>query len=104
MVFSTLALWLVIAAILAVGIVVLLIWKRRQERAVNDFSSQIQYLIDEGGAAGRIAPGADPRFPALGFRVVQRGDDVTVHLVVEAISRLRRDSAEFSTGMPAGSE
>ena len=60
MVFSTLALWLVIAAILAVGIVVLFVWKRRQERAVNDFSSQIQYLIDEGGAAGRIAQGAEP--------------------------------------------
>jgi diguanylate cyclase (GGDEF)-like protein/PAS domain S-box-containing protein len=60
LVFSTLALWLVIAAILAVGIVVLFVWKRRQERAVNDFSSQIQYLIDEGGAAGRIAQGAEP--------------------------------------------
>src|SRR3984957_11299658 len=60
LVFSTLALWLVVAAILAVGIVVLLVWKRRQERAVNDFSSQIQYLIDEGGAAGRIALGAEP--------------------------------------------
>src|ERR1700722_2895816 len=60
LVFSTLALWLVVAAILAVGIVVLLVWKRRQERAVNDFSSQIQYLIDEGGAAGRIAPGVEP--------------------------------------------
>ena len=60
MVFSTLALWLVVAAILAVGIVVLLVWKRRQERAVNDFSSQIQYLLDEGGAAGRIAPSVEP--------------------------------------------
>jgi diguanylate cyclase (GGDEF)-like protein/PAS domain S-box-containing protein len=60
LVFSTLALWLVVAAILAVGIVVLFVWKRRQERAVNDFSSQIQYLIDEGGAAGRIAPGGEP--------------------------------------------
>ncbi len=60
MVFSSLALWLVTAAILAVGVVVLFVWKRRQERAVNDFSSQIQYLIDEGGAAGRIAPGAEP--------------------------------------------
>jgi diguanylate cyclase (GGDEF)-like protein/PAS domain S-box-containing protein len=60
LVFSSLALWLVIAAILAVGVVVLFVWKRRQERAVNDFSSQIQYLIDEGGAAGRIAPSAEP--------------------------------------------
>src|SRR5277367_4367081 len=60
LVFSSLALWLVTAAILAVGIAVLFVWKRRQERAVNDFSSQIQYLIDEGGAACRIAPGAEP--------------------------------------------
>jgi diguanylate cyclase (GGDEF)-like protein/PAS domain S-box-containing protein len=60
LVFSTLALWSVIAAILAVGIVVLIVWKRRQERAVNDFSSQIQYLIGEGGAAGRIAPSVEP--------------------------------------------
>ena len=60
MIFSSLALWLVTAAILAVGVVALFAWKRRQERAVNDFSSQIQYLIDEGGADGRIAPSADP--------------------------------------------
>jgi diguanylate cyclase (GGDEF)-like protein/PAS domain S-box-containing protein len=60
LIFSSLALWLVTAAILAVGVIVLLLWKRRQERAVNDFSSQIQILINEGGATGRIAPGAEP--------------------------------------------
>jgi diguanylate cyclase (GGDEF)-like protein/PAS domain S-box-containing protein len=60
LIFSSLALWLVTAAILAVGVVVLLVWKRRQERAVNDFSRQIQYLIDVGGAAGRIALSAEP--------------------------------------------
>ncbi len=60
MVFSSPVLWLITAAILAVGVVVLFAWKRRQERAVNDFSSQIQYLIDEGGAAGRIAPSTEP--------------------------------------------
>src|SRR5471032_363382 len=49
-----------IAAILAVGIVVLFVWKRRQERAVNDFSKQIHYLIDAGGTTGRLAPGAEP--------------------------------------------
>jgi diguanylate cyclase (GGDEF)-like protein/PAS domain S-box-containing protein len=48
------------AAILAVGGVVLLAWKRRQERAVNDFSRQIQYLVNEGGASGRIALNAEP--------------------------------------------
>jgi diguanylate cyclase (GGDEF)-like protein/PAS domain S-box-containing protein len=60
LIFSSLALWLVTAAILAVGVIVLFLWKRRQERAVNDFSSQIQYLINAGGAAGRIAPSAEP--------------------------------------------
>jgi PAS domain S-box-containing protein len=57
---SSLSLWLVTAAILAVGVVVLLVWKRRQERAVNDFSRQIQYLIDEGGRPGRITLSAEP--------------------------------------------
>ena len=61
MILSSLVLWLVTAAILAVGLVVLLAWKRRQERAVNDFSSQIRHLT-RGGVAGRIAlegkPGA----------------------------------------------
>jgi diguanylate cyclase (GGDEF)-like protein/PAS domain S-box-containing protein len=60
LIFSSLALWSVAAVILAVGVAVLFLWKRRQERAVNDFSSQIQYLIDVGGAAGRIAPSAEP--------------------------------------------
>jgi diguanylate cyclase (GGDEF)-like protein/PAS domain S-box-containing protein len=60
LIFSSLALWLVIAAILAVGIAVPFLWKRRHERAVNDFSSQIQYLINEGGAAGRIAQSREP--------------------------------------------
>jgi diguanylate cyclase (GGDEF)-like protein/PAS domain S-box-containing protein len=60
LVFSSLVLWLVTAAILAVGVAVLSVWKRRQERAVNDFSSQIQGLIDAGGAAGRIALSAEP--------------------------------------------
>jgi diguanylate cyclase (GGDEF)-like protein/PAS domain S-box-containing protein len=48
------------AAILAVGGVVLFAWKRRQERAVNAFSNQIQSLISEGGAAGRIALNGEP--------------------------------------------
>ena len=60
MVFSSLVLWLVTAAILAVGVVVLFVWKRRQERAVSDFSSQIQGLIDADGTAGRIALSAEP--------------------------------------------
>jgi diguanylate cyclase (GGDEF)-like protein/PAS domain S-box-containing protein len=60
LIFSSLALWFVTAAVLAAGVVVLFVWKRRQERAVNDFSKQIQFLLDEGGPAGRIAPGTEP--------------------------------------------
>jgi diguanylate cyclase (GGDEF)-like protein/PAS domain S-box-containing protein len=60
LILSSLELWLVTAAILAVGGIVLLAWKRRQERAVNAFSSQIQFLVDEGGASGRIALSAEP--------------------------------------------
>jgi diguanylate cyclase (GGDEF)-like protein/PAS domain S-box-containing protein len=57
---SSLALWLITAAILAVGAIALFAWKRRQERAVNAFSSQIQFLINDGGASGRIALNGEP--------------------------------------------
>jgi len=60
LILSSLALWLVTAAILAVGVLMLFALKRRQERAVNAFSSQIQYLINQGGASGRIALSAEP--------------------------------------------
>jgi diguanylate cyclase (GGDEF)-like protein/PAS domain S-box-containing protein len=42
------------SAILAVGLVVLFVRKRRQERAVNNFSEQVRQLTSEAGAAGRI--------------------------------------------------
>jgi diguanylate cyclase (GGDEF)-like protein/PAS domain S-box-containing protein len=57
---SSVALWFVTAAILAVGIVLLFVWKRRQERAVNAFSRRIHDLISEGGASGRIALSGEP--------------------------------------------
>jgi len=60
LILSSLALWLITAAILAVGAAMLIAWKRLQERAVNAFSSQIQYLINQGGASGRIALSAEP--------------------------------------------
>jgi diguanylate cyclase (GGDEF)-like protein/PAS domain S-box-containing protein len=60
LILSSLALWLVTAALLAVGVLVLVAWKRRQERAVNAFSSQVQHLIEEGGASGRIDLAAEP--------------------------------------------
>jgi diguanylate cyclase (GGDEF)-like protein/PAS domain S-box-containing protein len=60
LILSSLALWLVTAAVLAVGVLVLFAWKRRQERAFNAFSSQIQFLINEGGSSGRIALNLEP--------------------------------------------
>ena len=54
MILSSLTLWLVAAAILAVGVAVLFAWKRRQERAVDDLSSRIQYLLDAAGAPERM--------------------------------------------------
>jgi diguanylate cyclase (GGDEF)-like protein/PAS domain S-box-containing protein len=78
LIFSSLALWFVTAAVLAVGVVVLVAWKRRQERAVNDFSRQIQILLDEGSTAGRIAPGTEPGFGKLGAAVNQLLEDLAV--------------------------
>jgi diguanylate cyclase (GGDEF)-like protein/PAS domain S-box-containing protein len=60
LILSSLALWLVTAAVLAVGVLALFAWKRRQERAFNAFSSQIQFLINEGGTSGRIALNLEP--------------------------------------------
>jgi diguanylate cyclase (GGDEF)-like protein/PAS domain S-box-containing protein len=52
------------SAILAAGIIILLAWKRRQERAVDDFSRQIEQLTREEGIAGRIGLEGKPH--ALG--------------------------------------
>jgi diguanylate cyclase (GGDEF)-like protein/PAS domain S-box-containing protein len=60
LILSSLALWLVTAAVLAVGVLVLFAWKRRQERAFNAFSNQIQFLINQGGSSGRIALNLEP--------------------------------------------
>ena len=46
--------WFITAAVLAVGCGVLVAWKRRQERAVVEFSEQIRRLTFESGTAGRI--------------------------------------------------
>ena len=51
---SSIVLWLSTSAVLAVGVGVLFAWKRRQVRAVNEFSQQIWRLTREAGAAGRI--------------------------------------------------
>jgi diguanylate cyclase (GGDEF)-like protein/PAS domain S-box-containing protein len=53
------------SAILAVGLVMLLVWKRRQERAVSEFSEQLWQLTrDAAAGSGRIALDAKPQ--ALG--------------------------------------
>src|SRR3981189_2520746 len=54
LIWSSLVLWFPTSAILAVGLVVLLVRKRRQERAVAEFSEQVWQLTREASAAGRI--------------------------------------------------
>jgi diguanylate cyclase (GGDEF)-like protein/PAS domain S-box-containing protein len=46
---------------LAAGIIALLSWKRRQERAVDEFSRQIEKLTREEGSAGRIGTEGKPQ-------------------------------------------
>ncbi len=54
MILPSFAPWLLTSAILAVGVVVLFVRKRRQERAVNEFSAQVSQLTRSAGATGRI--------------------------------------------------
>ncbi len=61
---SSLVPWLLTSAILAVGLVVLFVRKRRQERAVAKFSAQVRQLTSEAGTAGRISLEGNPK--ALG--------------------------------------
>ena len=58
---SPIVLWFLTSAILAAGIIVLLSWKRRQERAVDEFSRQIEKLTREEGSAGRIGTEGKPQ-------------------------------------------
>ncbi len=60
MILSSIVLWCLTSAFLAVGVAVLLVWKRRQERAVLEFSKQIARLTSESGAAGRIGVEGKP--------------------------------------------
>jgi diguanylate cyclase (GGDEF)-like protein/PAS domain S-box-containing protein len=54
LILSSVAVWVLALAVLAVGGALLFAWKRRQERAVNEFSQQVWQLSREAGAAGRI--------------------------------------------------
>ena len=61
---SSIVLWFLTSAVLAVGLVVLFVRKRRQERAVNEFSARVWQLTSEAGAMGRIGLEGNPK--ALG--------------------------------------
>jgi diguanylate cyclase (GGDEF)-like protein/PAS domain S-box-containing protein len=64
LILSSIALWLLICAVLAVGVGVLLVWKQRQERAVSEFSAQVSQLTRDASSAGRIGLKGKPE--ALG--------------------------------------
>jgi diguanylate cyclase (GGDEF)-like protein/PAS domain S-box-containing protein len=55
LILSSTQLWLITAATLAVGLIVLLIRKQRQQRAVKDLSNEVWQLAGENSAPGRIA-------------------------------------------------
>jgi diguanylate cyclase (GGDEF)-like protein/PAS domain S-box-containing protein len=61
---SSVALWFLTSASLAVGLVVLFAWKRRQEIAVNEFSEQVVQLTRDTDSAARI--GLEGKTEALG--------------------------------------
>jgi len=54
LILSPVAVWFITSAVLAVGVTVLVVWNRRQKRAVSEFSEQIRRLTFESGTAGRI--------------------------------------------------
>ena len=47
-------LWLVTTAIASAGVLALLAWKRRQQRAFDDFSGQMLRVMRDEGSSGRI--------------------------------------------------
>ncbi len=55
MILSSTLPWLITAAVLAVGLVVLLIRRNRQQRAVKELSNEVWQLAGEDSAPGRIA-------------------------------------------------
>jgi diguanylate cyclase (GGDEF)-like protein/PAS domain S-box-containing protein len=64
LILSSVVAWFSISAALAVGVGVLYLWKRRQERAVTDFSEQIRRLTFEANTTARI--GLEGKPPSLG--------------------------------------
>jgi len=64
LILSPVEMWCLTSAVLAIALVVLVVWKRRQERAVNEFSAQVWQLSREAGVAGRI--GLEGKTESLG--------------------------------------
>ena len=64
MILSPIALWFLTSSLLAVGLIVLFVRKRRQERAVDEFSEQLRQLTRDAGAPARIGLAGGPK--ALG--------------------------------------
>jgi len=69
--------WVFTAAILGLGVVILFVWKRRQERGVNEFAAQLGHLTRGAGSAARIALEGKPHaLGQLGFAVNQLLDNL----------------------------
>jgi diguanylate cyclase (GGDEF)-like protein/PAS domain S-box-containing protein len=64
LILSSIVLWFLTSAVLAVGLVVLFVRRRRQELAVSEFSEQVWRLTREAGATARIGLDGGPK--ALG--------------------------------------
>jgi diguanylate cyclase (GGDEF)-like protein/PAS domain S-box-containing protein len=64
LILSSVVLWFLTSASLAVGLIVLYAWKRRQDFAVNEFSEQVWRLTRDTGSEGRI--GLEGKTQALG--------------------------------------
>jgi diguanylate cyclase (GGDEF)-like protein/PAS domain S-box-containing protein len=77
LILSSIVLWFCVSATLAVGLAVLYARKRRQERAVNEFSDQVLRLTRDSGTAGRIGLQAKPAgLGPLGSAVNQLMEDL----------------------------
>ena len=61
MILPSLLAWWFPLTVLAAGVAALFVWKRRQERAVTDFSEQIRRLTFESGTTGRIGLEGKPQ-------------------------------------------
>jgi len=77
LILSSIVMWVSTAAVLAVGLSILLAWKRRQERFVKEFSAQVRRLTREAGSAERISLVGKPEsLEKLGSAVNKLLDDL----------------------------